>query len=59
MYSRLNDTEECISDLEDTIMKITQSEWQTKRQMKRKQCKRVMLRLLLSRFSHVRLCATP
>ena len=29
----INDTEECISDLEDRIMEITQSEQQTERQI--------------------------
>ena len=33
MNSRLNDTEEHISDLEDRIMEITQSEEQTERQI--------------------------
>ena len=33
--SWLNDTEECISDLEDRIMEITQSEQQIERQMKK------------------------
>ena len=28
--SRLGDTEECISDLEDRIMEITQSKWKNK-----------------------------
>ena len=33
---RLNNKEEWISDLEDRIMGITQSEWQTERKMKEK-----------------------
>ena len=33
MNSRMNNAEECISDLEDTIMEITQSEQQTKSQI--------------------------
>ena len=36
MNSRLNDTEECINDLEDKIMELTQSEQQTGRQKKKK-----------------------
>ena len=35
IYRKLNNAE-WISDLEDKIMEITQSEWQTKRQMKKK-----------------------
>ena len=35
MTSRQNDKEEHISDLEDRIMEITQSEQQTKRQIKK------------------------
>ena len=31
--SRLGDTEECISDLDDTIMEIIQSEQQKEKQM--------------------------
>ena len=34
--SRLSDTEECISNPEDRIMEITQSEQQTERQMNTK-----------------------
>ena len=54
MYSMLNYTEECISDLEDTIMKITQSEWQTERQMKRKQRKRAIGWYKMCQHSHHR-----
>ena len=36
MNSRINNAEEQISDLEDRIMEITQSEEQTERQMKKK-----------------------
>ena len=36
MNSRLNDTEEFISDLKDKIMEITQTEQQTERQIKKK-----------------------
>ena len=35
MNSRLNDTEEGMSDVEDRIMEITQSEQQTERQIKK------------------------
>ena len=33
MNSRMNNAEECISDLEDTVMEIRQSEQQTKSQI--------------------------
>ena len=36
MKGILNDTEECISDLEDRIREIIQSEQQTERQMENK-----------------------
>ena len=36
MKSRLTDIEECISDLEDRIREIIQSEQQTERQMENK-----------------------
>ena len=36
MKSRLRDTEEHISDLEDRVMEITQSEQQKEKQIKRK-----------------------
>ena len=36
MNSRMNNAEEQISDLEDRIMKITQSEQQIERQIKKK-----------------------
>ena len=36
MNSRLRGTEEHISDLEDKIMEITQSEWQKEKQIKLK-----------------------
>ena len=42
MNSQLNDTEGYISDLEDEIMEITQSEEQTERQMKKKKQKQYM-----------------
>ena len=35
MSSKLNETEECISDLEDRIMEIIQSAQQTERRMKK------------------------
>ena len=34
LKSRMNNAEEQISDLEDRIMEITQSGWQTENQMK-------------------------
>ena len=35
MKNRVNNTEECISDLEDRIVEITQSGQQTEKQMKK------------------------
>ena len=35
MNSRLSDTEECVSDLEDRIMEITQSEQQKEKLIKK------------------------
>ena len=37
--SRLGDTEECVSDKEDRIMEITQSEQQKQKQRKQKKSK--------------------
>ena len=39
MNNRLNNAEEQISDLEDRILEITQSEEQTERQMEKKKMK--------------------
>ena len=36
MNSRMNNAEEQISDLEDRIIEIIESEWQTESQMKKK-----------------------
>lgn len=36
LASRLGDSEECVSDMEDRIMEIMQSEGQTERQIKKK-----------------------
>ena len=36
LNSRMNNTEEGMSDLEDRIMEITQSGWQAEKQMKKK-----------------------
>ena len=55
---RLGDTQELISDLENRIMDITQSEQQTERKIKkkRKQCKKTFI--LFCFCSVTKLCPT-
>ena len=55
MNSLLNDTEECISDMKDKMMEVTQSEQQRERQMKKNKSNTLDL---WNNIKHAQLCIT-
>ena len=56
MNSRMNNAEERISDLEDRLMVITQSEQQAESQMKKKKKNESNVRDLWDNIKHANLC---